>query len=600
MSVEHVGEYGVWIHDSSVRNLITRSMIRDTGAGGIRIGTGKPLQDSPDGSDGNSVTDCAVVYGSSVFHEGNGILVQKASFTHITHNEVAYFGHCGISVGWTWNYVPTEAHDNLILSNHVHHVGNGDLSDLAGIYTLGVSPGTQLIGNHVHDAYPYFKYGHGLYLDQASSHIQIQNNLVHHTEAANFLLHYGLNVTVENNIFAFATGGFGSIWQNADPGYPSSGPESRASHLTFTRNIVFVQPSVPPDEPLDTPSDTWFPLFESPFRGNSSFDFNLYFNGSGALSPSFPSWIPTAWTHDSTNRSLAEWQDQGQDLHSLVTDPKFANLTDFGFVLAPSSPAIGDLGFEPFDAQSSAGPRCEHDWRRKCVDFESGQTFESCAPPVVPPHGYIKQTSDFMCGTSVSYMCRIGFVLKGPSIRTCSSGGWTGAIPECNPIPAHSDQLLCNGRLSSFTSENRQYLVAADNSSFLVQLNATLTLFRGSGPGHEHGKVWSSNVTAQVPDGEYFTAMQPDGNLCTYSVVSSPGPVWCSGSGEGGTAEYFVWLRSDQVQVHRGVNPISDQGIVSVSYTHLRAHETPEHLVCRLLLEKKKKKKLNSECSLQL
>eukprot|EP00658_Telonema_sp_P-2_P081227 TRINITY_DN8279_c0_g1_i13.p1 TRINITY_DN8279_c0_g1~~TRINITY_DN8279_c0_g1_i13.p1 ORF type:complete len:170 (+),score=80.56 TRINITY_DN8279_c0_g1_i13:170-679(+) len=30
----------------------------------------------------------------------------------------------------------------------------------------------------------------------------------------------------------------------------------------------------------------------------------------------------------------------------------------------------------------------------------------------------------------------------------------------------------------------------------------------------------------------------------------------------------------------------------SVSYTHLRAHETPEHLVCRLLLEKKKKKTL--------
>src|SRR5678815_5918224 len=28
-----------------------------------------------------------------------------------------------------------------------------------------------------------------------------------------------------------------------------------------------------------------------------------------------------------------------------------------------------------------------------------------------------------------------------------------------------------------------------------------------------------------------------------------------------------------------------------VSYTHLRAHETPEHLVCRLLLEKKKKTK---------
>src|SRR5678815_2963225 len=29
--------------------------------------------------------------------------------------------------------------------------------------------------------------------------------------------------------------------------------------------------------------------------------------------------------------------------------------------------------------------------------------------------------------------------------------------------------------------------------------------------------------------------------------------------------------------------------LAAVSYTHLRAHETPEHLVCRLLLEKKKK-----------
>src|SRR5678815_3153185 len=34
-----------------------------------------------------------------------------------------------------------------------------------------------------------------------------------------------------------------------------------------------------------------------------------------------------------------------------------------------------------------------------------------------------------------------------------------------------------------------------------------------------------------------------------------------------------------------------DYLIIPVSYTHLRAHETPEQLVCRLLLEKKKKKK---------
>ena len=33
---------------------------------------------------------------------------------------------------------------------------------------------------------------------------------------------------------------------------------------------------------------------------------------------------------------------------------------------------------------------------------------------------------------------------------------------------------------------------------------------------------------------------------------------------------------------------------ISVSYTHLRAHETPEHLVCRLLLEKKKTSTLST------
>src|SRR5678816_4791494 len=33
---------------------------------------------------------------------------------------------------------------------------------------------------------------------------------------------------------------------------------------------------------------------------------------------------------------------------------------------------------------------------------------------------------------------------------------------------------------------------------------------------------------------------------------------------------------------------LQDDGVAPVSYTRLRAHETPEHLVCRLLLEKKK------------
>src|SRR5678815_71372 len=44
-------------------------------------------------------------------------------------------------------------------------------------------------------------------------------------------------------------------------------------------------------------------------------------------------------------------------------------------------------------------------------------------------------------------------------------------------------------------------------------------------------------------------------------------------------------------ELHGPVAHISCTGNLSTdvafSYTHLRAHETPEHLVCRLLLEKK-------------
>eukprot|EP00658_Telonema_sp_P-2_P033330 TRINITY_DN24487_c0_g1_i4.p1 TRINITY_DN24487_c0_g1~~TRINITY_DN24487_c0_g1_i4.p1 ORF type:complete len:347 (-),score=64.31 TRINITY_DN24487_c0_g1_i4:14-1054(-) len=59
----------------------------------------------------------------------------------------------------------------------------------------------------------------------------------------------------------------------------------------------------------------------------------------------------------------------------------------------------------------------------------------------------------------------------------------------------------------------------------------------------------------------------------------------------------FVWLclnpesASSLMLAILGVKMLirSPQAKFAVSYTHLRAHETPEHLVCRLLLEKKKK-----------
>src|SRR5678815_1412721 len=52
----------------------------------------------------------------------------------------------------------------------------------------------------------------------------------------------------------------------------------------------------------------------------------------------------------------------------------------------------------------------------------------------------------------------------------------------------------------------------------------------------------------------------------------------------GSLMQFDVW-RNEWRKINPG--PPAPECPTSVSYTHLRAHETPEHLVCRLLLEKK-------------
>ena len=168
----------------------------------------------------------------------------------------------------------------MVTNCHAHHFGNGDLSDLAGIYFLGVSPGSGAYGNHVHDSYPYYQFGHGIYTDQASSDVVISGNLAHHTEAATMYQHYGHNVSITNNIFACATGGVGEIWQHGNTG--SSSPEG-VSDLNFSTNLVYVDERVGDD------------LFGTSWLGNSSFSKNLYYNASdvdGAKidGRQFPSW----------------------------------------------------------------------------------------------------------------------------------------------------------------------------------------------------------------------------------------------------------------------------------------------------------------------
>lgn len=157
--VEHVGTTGIWVEGGSRDAILEAVFVRDTGAGGLRIGRGRPLTDEPALAQTRNITviDSTFVFGSYVYHEGNGILLQHSSGNSIRRTEVAHYNHVGISVGWTWDYSPSTANNNLVESCHVHHVGNGDLSDLGGIYLLGVSPGTVVRGNLVHDANPYFQ-----------------------------------------------------------------------------------------------------------------------------------------------------------------------------------------------------------------------------------------------------------------------------------------------------------------------------------------------------------------------------------------------------------------------------------------------------------
>src|SRR5680860_1628579 len=51
-----------------------------------------------------------------------------------------------------------------------------------------------------------------------------------------------------------------------------------------------------------------------------------------------------------------------------------------------------------------------------------------------------------------------------------------------------------------------------------------------------------------------------------------------------------VWAHSPSIPAPSAENRTYPKNTETVSYTHLRAHETDSYLVCRLLLEKKKTK----------
>lgn len=306
----HLGQYAVELHRGSQDDKVLDSEMTDLGAGGVKIGDREIPQGVVQTTGGiviseNYIHNIGIVYPAAV-----GVWIGQSSGNTVAHNEIADTYYTAISLGWTWGYGPTAAHDNRIEFNNLHNIGRGLLSDMGCIYSLGVQPGTVERNNLCHDVTRYDYGGWGIYTDEGSSQILIENNVVYRTQDGGFHQHYGRENIVRNNIFAFG--------QEAQLRRTCEEPHRS---FTFERNIVYWKEG----KLLD---GAWS-------DGQFRFDYNLYWQASEQ---------PIRFGKE----SMAEWQNRGQDAHSLVADPLFADPKHDDFSLKPASPAA-KIGFQPID-----------------------------------------------------------------------------------------------------------------------------------------------------------------------------------------------------------------------------------------------------------
>ena len=314
---ENLGTYAVEVVEGCRDIAIVGCEMRRLGGGGVAISGGDAASPDADRTLAVAVTDNHIHHVGEVWHAAVGVLVRHAADCLIAHNHIHDLDYTGVSVGWVWGYKPSVASGNRIEANLIHDVGRGRLSDMGGIYTLGPSPGTVIRGNVIHDVESHGYGGWGIYTDEGSSDILIENNIVYRTKTGGFHQHYGRENVLRNNIFAFSR--------------TDQLQRSRAEpHLSFTfeRNIVYWTDGALLGKTWD---DDQFAM-----------DSNCYWDASGA---------PVTFA----GLSLQQWRERGHDVHSLVADPLFIAPERGDFQLKPDSPAL-PLGFQPIDA-SAAGPR---------------------------------------------------------------------------------------------------------------------------------------------------------------------------------------------------------------------------------------------------
>jgi hypothetical protein len=323
----HLGNYGLEFAGGCRSNRFEHCEFEDLGAGGLKLGETAIRNQSQEQTFGNEIADCYIHDGGKMFPSGEGIWIGQSWGNRILHNSIHDFYYTGISIGWTWGYGAALASNNIVAFNHVHHIGvksDGDgpiLSDMGGIYTLGMQPGTRINNNLWHDIAGLQYGGWGIYFDEGSSSIIAESNLVYHTTHGGFHQHYGATNIVRNNIFAFGR----------DHQLQRTRPEPHVS-FSFQTNIVYFDQGV-------LLGGNWS-------NDQYRMDRNLYFDARPGAKPDDLRFAGDA---------LSQWRARGHDGHSVVADPLFVAPRENDFRLRSGSPALR-LGFQPLDL-TAVGPR---------------------------------------------------------------------------------------------------------------------------------------------------------------------------------------------------------------------------------------------------
>jgi hypothetical protein len=126
--------------------------------------------------------------------------------------------------------------NNIVEYNHIQKIGRGWSSDLGGIYSLGQQPGTVYRYNLIHDVECADYVGRGVYLDEGSSSVTVENNITYNTSTGGFGQNYGRQNIIRNYIFAF-----GKQAQIEHAGNMAKAPPS--SSYMRERNIFYFRSS---------------------------------------------------------------------------------------------------------------------------------------------------------------------------------------------------------------------------------------------------------------------------------------------------------------------------------------------------------------------